>query len=204
MSRNKIGDTETNFDIRTIDSGISIGEYRALPRHPLILVLDNLRSAFNVGALFRLADCLRLEAIFLCGCTACPPNPKLLKTSMGTIDFVEWRYFSTTIEAVAELRSRRVMVWAAETVEGAISYEQAQIPDHLALILGNEALGVDSELLPLCDAIVEIPVYGLKNSLNVAQSCAVLGYHVVGRMQANKKAPEQSVQELLRSKEIRG
>jgi len=171
--------TETNFDVRTLDVGISPEEYALLPKTPLYIVLDNLRSAFNVGAIFRLCDVMRVKGLFLCGYTASPPHIKLYKTSLGTIDYVPWKKFETTKDAVLYLKEKNIPVWAAETAKGSQSYNEISVPPEVGIVFGNEALGVEKEIIDLCDALVEIPVYGFKNSMNVATSCAVIGFKIL-------------------------
>jgi 23S rRNA (guanosine2251-2'-O)-methyltransferase len=170
---------ETNFKVRSFDAAISYEEYRHLPKYPLYIILDNLRSAFNVGSIFRLCDCLRVEGLFLCGSTAFPPHIKLEKTSMRTVTYVPWKRFETTKEAVLFLKNSNIQVWAAETTPLAKPYDLVDYPEKVGIVFGNEALGVSSEVLGLCDAFVEIPMYGFKNSINVAAACAVIGSRFV-------------------------
>jgi tRNA G18 (ribose-2'-O)-methylase SpoU len=179
--RHKLGDTETNFQVRSFDAHIPLEEYAALEKNPIYIILDNLRSAFNVGSIFRLCDAMRVSGLFLCGYTASPPHVKLDKTSLGTIGYVPWKKFPSTAEAVAYLKERGVAVWAAETTSGSIPYNEAEYPSPLGIVFGNEALGVSAEALQLCDGLVEIPLYGFKNSINVAASCAVIGFAAIGR-----------------------
>ena len=113
--RNKKGDIETSFEVRSFDADMSLEAYNKLPKLPLYFILDNLRSAFNVGSIFRTCDILRVKGLFLCGYTAYPPHKKLEKTSLGTIDYVSWQYFETALEAITHLQQRHVPVWAAET-----------------------------------------------------------------------------------------
>ncbi len=176
------GDMETNFEIRTHDIAISKDEYEKLPKNPIYIILDNLRSAFNVGAIFRLADTMRVSGLFLCGYTAYPPHIKLEKTSLGTIDYVPWKHFETTLEAVEYLQKKNIPVWAAETTSHSESYSSISLPPAVGLVLGNEALGVSEEVIELCDKLVEIPTFGYKNSLNVATACSVIGYSLLERM----------------------
>ena len=178
MSRRR-GDMETNFDVRSFDSHLPLEEYRALPRTPIYIVLDHLRSAFNVGAVFRLCDTLRVSGLYLCGYTAHPPHRKLEKTSLGTIDYVPWRHFERTEDAIADLRSQGVPVWAVETTSHAERYDRVTYPSPIALVFGNEALGVSRPVLEACEGWVEIPTLGFKNSLNVATAVAVVGYLVL-------------------------
>jgi tRNA G18 (ribose-2'-O)-methylase SpoU len=177
---------ETNFEVRSQDAAISLEEYNLLAKNPLYIVLDNLRSAFNVGAIFRLCDVMRVEGLFLCGYTAFPPHKKLAKTSLGTIDFVPWKKFDSASAAVLFLRERGVPVWAAETTSKSRAYDAVDYPPRLGMVFGNEALGVEKEVLDLCDDVVEIPVYGFKNSLNVATSCAVIGCKILEGMRQKK------------------
>lgn len=179
-NRRRLGDMETNFCVRSFDVRIPLEEYAALEKNPVYIVLDNLRSAFNVGSIFRLCDAMRVSGLFLCGYTASPPHIKLEKTSLGTIDYVPWRKFASALEAVAYLRGQGVAVWAAETACGAVPYYAAEYPSPLGIVFGNEALGVSPEALEACDGLVEIPLYGFKNSINVAAACAVIGFAALG------------------------
>jgi len=197
--RRKIGDMETNFHVRSFDVHIPLDEYAALEKNPIYIILDNLRSAFNVGSIFRLCDAMRVSGLFLCGCTASPPHVKLDKTSLGTIDYVPWKKFESAADAVAYLRERGTAVWAAETVSGAAAYNAVAYPSPLGLVFGNEALGVSPEALGLCDGLVEIPLYGFKNSINVAAACAVVGFAALNSWEvgfrgagAEKNAPGQA------------
>ena len=175
MKNPGIDSVETNFKVRSFDAKISLEEYKCLPKNPLYMILDNLRSAFNVGSIFRLCDSLRVKELFLCGSTAFPPHIKLEKTSMGTMDYVPWRRYDKTTEAVLELKKQNIPIWAAETTPLAKPYTDCDYPEELGIVFGNEALGVSSDVMGLCDAFVEIPMFGFKNSINVAAACAVIG-----------------------------
>jgi len=184
-SRRKLkrGDMETGFEVRSFDAAIPLDEYRLMPRYPLYVILDNLRSAFNVGAIFRTCDALGAAGLFLCGYTACPPHVKLAKTSLGTPDYVPWKKFETALEAVWFLKGQGIPVWAAETTSASFSFEEAPYPRKLGIVLGNEALGVSREVLEACDALVEIPLHGFKNSLNVSVACGIIGFRALRGMQ---------------------
>jgi tRNA G18 (ribose-2'-O)-methylase SpoU len=182
----KRGDMETGFQVRSFDADISLEEYGLLPKHPVYIILDNLRSAFNVGAIFRLCDTMRVSGLFLCGYTASPPHIKLEKTSLGTIRYVPWKKFDTALDAVTYLHKQDIPVWAAETTSCSKKYSEMEVPEHIGIVFGNEALGVSRDVLAVCDDLVEIPVFGFKNSLNVATSCAVLGYSVLEKMEKKK------------------
>ncbi|MFW6245780.1 MAG: RNA methyltransferase [Fibrobacterota bacterium] len=186
--RHKLGDMETNYEVRSFDAHIPLEEYRRLEKNPLYIILDNLRSAFNVGSVFRLCDAMRVSGLFLCGYTAHPPHIKLEKTSLGTIEYVPWRHFESTVEAVKYLKRQKMQVWAAETTSCSLHYADVAYPSPVGIIFGNEALGVSKEVLDLCDNLVEIPLHGFKNSINVATSCAVIGFAALESMHKTKKA----------------
>lgn len=170
---------ETFYEVRSRDSSLPPEVFLHLPRHPLYIVLDNLRSAFNVGAIFRLADATRAQAVITCGYTAHPPHPKLAHTALGTTNTVPTYHCQSTTEALAELKRRGVQIIGLETVVGAKPYYAVRYRFPVAIVLGNEALGVSQPALRLCDEFVEIPVFGYKNSLNVATAAAVLLYELL-------------------------
>ena len=181
MNRPGPGDygKETSFEVRNHDSPLSREAYERLPKHPLQLVLDNLRSAFNVGSIFRTADTARLAGILTSGYTAHPPHPKLEKTALGTLEYIHTEHHDTTVAAVESLQGRNIPVWALETTSHSKTFTAVDYPRPLALVLGNEALGVSRDVLELADELVEIPMYGFKNSLNVAAAGAVVVFEVL-------------------------
>ena len=179
MRRGEDGWEETRFDVRSRDSPLPLEEYRRLPKFPVTLVLDNLRSAFNVGSIFRTADTARIERVITCGYTAHPPHPRLEKTALGTLDYVETSHRDSALMAVEELRRAGTPVWALETTSRSRTHTSVKYPRPVALVLGNEALGVEEEVLRACDELVEIPVFGFKNSLNVASACAVVLFEIL-------------------------
>ena len=180
---------ETSFEVRTCDSPLPLEQYAQLPKHPVHLVLDNLRSAFNVGSIYRTADTARLASVCTGGYTAHPPHPKLDKTALGTLDYVPTRHFASTLAAVDHLRDRGIAVWALETTSASRSYTAVEYPRPVGLVLGNEALGVDRAVLERCDQLVEIPMYGYKNSLNVAAACAVVVFEILRQWEVETAAP---------------
>ena len=180
MARREIsGEEESGFEVRSQDLDVELEQYRQWPKFPLWLVLDNLRSAFNVGAFYRLADIARLSGLVTCGYTAHPPHPRLDKTALGTLDFVDDEHVPATVDAITALKDRGIKVWAVETTSASKSYTNVTYPRPLALVFGNEALGIDRQVLDLCDGLIEIPVFGYKNSLNVASAAAVVSYEIL-------------------------
>src|SRR3989339_51674 len=174
---------ETQFTIRSFDSPLSFEEYQALPKNPVQVILDNLRSAYNVGSIFRTADAGCIEKVIPCGYPASPPHKKLIKTAVGTDRFVASQYFKDTSEAVCAVRAQGVPVIALETVEGACPYTDFVFPKPVCLVVGNEALGVSPEVLAVCDTIVSIPLRGFKNSLNVVCAFAVVLFEILRQWQ---------------------
>ena len=154
------------------------GEKKQSKQIPLYLVLDNLRSSFNVGSIFRTAECFGISKLFLCGYTSTPQNLKVQKTAMGTDKFVEWEQFPSTTQAIRKLKETGVRIYALETTSNAKNITEIEFVKPCALILGNEALGISKEILKIADEIVNIPVSGWKNSLNVGVTAAICCYEV--------------------------
>ena len=147
---------------------------------PLYLILDNLRSSFNVGSIFRTAECFGISEIFLCGYTATLENKKVRKTAMGTDKIVKWQHFEKTEEAIDFLKEKGVKIYALETTSNAKPIYETNFTKPCALIFGNEALGISKEILKMADEIVQIPISGWKNSLNVGVATGI-GCYVICR-----------------------
>ncbi|MCH2174610.1 MAG: RNA methyltransferase [Lentisphaeria bacterium] len=153
---------------------------QAEEKMPVVIVLDRLRSAFNVGNIFRLAEITGSQEVVTCGYTATPPHPKLEKSARGCDEIVACRHFETTKEAILALKEEGFKIWAVDTFDSAIKYTDLRLEfkQPIAFVVGNEALGIQQELLPFCDHFVKIPVYGFKNSLNVGNATAIILYKV--------------------------
>lgn len=168
--------------IRTCDAAHAEAEALALPTHPLALVLDNLRSAYNVGSLLRTADTARCAEVVTCGYCPHPPHAKIDKTAFNAARSVRTRHFEATAAALRALRAEGYALWAMETTERSLCYASAApLPPRLALVLGNEEVGVDPAVLEMCDALVEVPTFGVKNSLNVASAAPIVVFDVLRR-----------------------
>lgn len=154
----------------------SVEEFAAMRRIPVRVVLDNVRSAQNIGAFFRTADAFAIEHISLCGITATPPSKDIHKTALGAELTVEWSYHATTLQCVAELKAAGYRVLAVEQVEGAVMLDELQVePDvKYALVFGNEVAGVDQAVVDECDGAIEIPQAGTKHSVNVSVAGGVV------------------------------
>lgn len=171
---------ETFYEVRSRDSGLSAEKFAQLERRPIHVVLDNLRSAFNVGSVFRLADACRVSEVVCCGYTAHPPLRKLEQTAMGSTAAVPWRHADETALALAELKERGLMVVGVETAKDAVPFHRFDYRFPCAIVFGNEGYGLSQSALAECDAFVDLPVFGYKNSVNVAAAAAVLLYHLLG------------------------
>ena len=165
---------EKFYDVRRFDSPLGVR------RFPLAAILDNIRSPFNVGSIFRSADAFGVSGLALCGITPCPQSVKIERTAMGTIGTVNWKYHKETAGAVAEYRAKGWRVIAIETVEGAVPVREIGDFRETCFVFGNEEFGITDEILKLCDGIASIPVVGMKNSINVANSFAAVMYEASG------------------------
>jgi 23S rRNA (guanosine2251-2'-O)-methyltransferase len=159
----------------------SVDEFKKAEKIPLVVVLENIRSAYNVGSVFRTADAFLVKAIYIVGYSANPPHKEIKKTALGAEETVEWKYFKTSAEAIDELKKDAFNVYAVEQVEnslklGAIAFEKA---DKLAVVFGNEVTGVEQSTIALCDGCIEIPQAGMKHSLNIATAAGIVLWEVV-------------------------
>lgn len=182
---------------------MNVEEFKASDKMPLVVVLDDVRSMYNVGSVFRTADAFRVEAIYLCGITACPPHPEIHKTALGAEDTVEWRYFKDTMEAVADLKARGYFVYSIEQCEGSTKLQEldanlekrasslqqedsslSALRSSLksAIIMGNEVKGVKQEVVDASDGCIEIPQFGTKHSLNVSTTAGIVIWEFAKRL----------------------
>ncbi len=148
------------------------------PTIPLYLILDDLRSAFNVGSIFRSAECFGVSHIYLCGYTPSPENKKVQKTAMGTDKYVKWSAHNSVEQVVTKLKKDGFMIYALETTTNASDISKIKFKKPAALILGNEALGLSKETLKFADEIIQIPLLGWKNSLNVGVCAAICCFEI--------------------------
>ena len=153
---------------------ISKADFEQAKKTPIIIVLDNIRSLSNVGAFFRTADAFRIEALYLCGITACPPHREIHKTALGADETVSWRYFETTEQACQMLKAENYRIFAVEQVEGSVLLHDFKFEPHTAYLLGNEVEGVSEAALPYCDGAIELPQEGTKHSLNVSVCAGIV------------------------------
>ncbi len=155
---------------------INAEEYKASEKTPLIIILDNIRSLNNIGSVFRTADAFLVKKIYLCGITAKPPHKDIQKTALGAQDSVEWEYAENVMEVVSKLQNEGVFVASIEQAELAVNLNDFSVQKELtyAVIFGNEVKGVQQKVVTASDAVIEIPQFGTKHSLNISVSVGVV------------------------------
>lgn len=188
--------------LKTIEMNrLSVEEFKEAEKLPLIVVLDDVRSLYNVGSVFRTCDAFRVEAVYLCGITATPPHPEIHKTALGGEDSVSWKYFPTAVEAVEELKQNGWFVYSIEQVEGSTKLQNLQVGGNgaemaagsvvdkgadaaepcctrkekkFAVVFGNEVKGVHQEVVDASNGCLEIPQFGTKHSMNVSVTAGIV------------------------------
>lgn len=166
---------------------ISLEDAREQPRAPIFAILDHIRSAHNVGSMFRTADGANLAELLLCGYTPTPPHRHLAKTALGAVDVVPWRHCASTPEAIEIARGRGAQVLGVEFTAASVALYEHDFSLPLALVMGNEVDGLQPEILGLCDGVVHLPMHGLKNSLNVSVAFGIAVYEVLRRLPQDKR-----------------
>lgn len=151
-------------------------EFKQSQKMPLVVVLDDVRSMYNVGSVFRTSDAFRVSSIYLCGITATPPHAEIHKTALGAEDTVDWRHFDNTMDAVQSLRNEGYHIFSIEQCEGSTMLQNLSLNPELkyAVILGNEVKGVKQEVVDASDSCLEIPQFGTKHSLNVSTTAGMI------------------------------
>ena len=160
---------------------LSVEEFREAKKTPLVVVLDDVRSMYNVGSVFRTGDAFRIEALYLCGISATPPATEIHKTALGAEDSVEWQHFDSALEAVKRLKENGYVVLAVEQCEGSTKLHEF-IPEQdkkYAVVLGNEVKGVHQDVIDACDGCLEIVQLGTKHSMNVSVTAGIIMYRFV-------------------------
>lgn len=174
---------------RTVKENIKLkGGLRKInksPRNEIYLVLDNIRSMYNIGAMFRTADAVRVKKIFLCGICATPPRNKIYKTSLGTVEWVDWEYHKKAASAIKKLKEKGIQVVCLEQTDDSIDFTKAKYKLPVAIVLGHELRGISNDALSLADLRVEIPMHGRANSLNVATAAGVILFDVIAKTRAS-------------------
>ena len=173
-----------NRKLLNIELGrVSAEEYRNLPDSGIVVVLDNIRSAHNVGSAFRSSDSFKVDKVVLCGICAVPPSAEIHKSALGAENSVEWEHFDDTADAVRRLKQDGYVVVSVEQTENSVKLDEF-VPDpgaRYALVFGNEVAGVGQDVVDASDFSLEIPQYGTKHSLNVSVSVGIVLWHIVSR-----------------------
>lgn len=167
---------------------VSVAEFKKQAKHPFTIVLDNIRSAHNVGSAFRTADAFALEQIVLCGISAKPPHREILKTAIGATDAVDWVYFEDTKSAVESLKKAGYQIIGVEQTDESVALTEVNIEKKhkYAFVFGNEVKGISEEILPLLDLCLEIPQFGTKHSLNISVCLGIVVWEMFRQWKSNE------------------
>lgn len=159
----------------------TVGEVRVAEKNPIVVVLENIRSAYNVGSVFRTADAFLIESIYIVGYAPRPPHKEIKKTALGAEESVDWKYFPNSQEAIGHLRAEGFKILAIEQAENSQALQSVSLsPDErIAVVFGNEVTGLEQSTIALCDACIEIPQLGMKHSLNIATAAGVVLWELV-------------------------
>ncbi len=148
--------------------------YTSKLKREIIVILDNIRSALNVGAILRTCDGLGVSEIYICGISPTPEHPKVIKTALGAQDHISWKYEKSTLNAIKNLQELDYELYAVEQTKSSKDFSKITYPDKVALIFGHEITGVSAEVLNNVDKHIEIPMFGIKNSFNVATTVGII------------------------------
>ena len=164
---------------------LSVEAFKEVKKTPIIIILDNIRSLNNIGSVFRTSDAFLIEKIYLCGITATPPHKDIHKTALGSTETVDWEYAENTIDLVENLKSKDVKICSIEQAENATMLNDFKVEPNTkyALVFGNEVKGVAQNVVTASDAVIEIPQFGTKHSLNISVSCGVVTWDLFSKLQ---------------------
>lgn len=153
-----------------------IGEYRVKEKIPVVIVLDDIRSALNVGSVFRTSDAYLIDKIYLCGITAKPPHKEITKSAIGATDSVEWEYYDNANDCLTDLKNENYTILGIEQTDKSIRLDQYEVLKDIkyALVFGNEVNGLTNGLIPLLDDAIELPQFGTKHSLNISVCAGIV------------------------------
>ena len=159
----------------------TVEEFKQAEKNKIIVLLDNIRSAYNVGSIFRTADAFLIECIFVCGYTPPPTHRQVHKTALGAVDTVDWIQFENIQDAILLLKENGYQVYSIEQAEQSISLEKFILPSSkkIAVVFGNEVTGVQDIAMQQCNGCIEIPQHGMKHSLNVSVAAGIVLWKLV-------------------------
>jgi len=169
-------------------SRLSIDEFKNSSKTPVIVILDNIRSAHNVGSVFRTCDAFLIDKIILCGITAIPPNKEIRKTALGSSESVDWRYYKNTEEVIVRLKKEDYQIISVEQANKSIKLESFRPENEkkYAIIFGNEIKGISQKIIDNSDTVIEIPQFGTKHSLNVSVSAGIVIWDIFSKISLNQ------------------
>ena len=169
---------------------LSANDYKSVSKIPLVIVLDDIRSAHNVGSVFRTADAFLIEAIYICGFTPFPPNREIQKTALGASETVSWKYFKSIDEAITELKNSEYKIAVVEQTEKKIMLNDFSFSDNAktAIVFGNEVGGVSQSVVDAADVCIEVPQFGTKHSLNIAVCAGIVIWELFQRMRRRNQS----------------
>jgi tRNA G18 (ribose-2'-O)-methylase SpoU len=153
-----------------------------MERNSLVIILNDIRSTLNVGAILRTADAVLVEKVYLCGITATPKHPKVSKTSLGAENYVSWEHVNDINKLIDVLKKDHYQVVGLELDQKAVSFWEAKYKKKMALIVGNEVEGIPNKIIKLCDLVIKIPMFGQKESLNVATAVGIATYEIIRKL----------------------
>jgi len=162
-----------------------LNEISSIKRLPVAVVAENIRSLYNVGSIFRTSDGASIEKLWLCGYTGYPPRKEIEKTALGSVDSVPWEYNEDTFSVVKSLKDNGYCIAALEHTDKSCFYNKAEYNFPLCLIIGNEVEGLSREIIALCDMAIELPMHGIKQSLNVSVAYGIMIYHLLAEFKKN-------------------
>jgi len=161
---------------------VNVEEFKQLEKIPVVVVLDNVRSTHNVGAVFRTSDAFRIAEIHLCGITPKPPHRDIEKSALGATESVDWKSFTNTAESIQALRDEGYRIWCIEQVDKSVSLERWEwTGEKIALVFGHEVFGVDEKIVAAADGAIEIPQAGTKHSLNISVTAGIVLWTCFGQ-----------------------
>lgn len=167
---------------------LSVNGFKQANKTPIIIILDNIRSLNNIGSVFRTSDAFLVEKIYLCGITAKPPHKDIHKTALGSTETVDWQYAESTISLIEKLKDLKIKIISIEQAKNAKMLNNFKVETNTkyAFVFGNEVKGVAQEVVNASDAVIEIPQFGTKHSLNISVSCGVVVWDVFSKLKALK------------------
>ncbi len=164
---------------------INIEEFKRATKTPVTIILDNVRSAINVGSILRTSDAFLIEKIILCGITAIPPDKEIRKTALGATDSVKWEFFENTINAVSKLKAEGYHIIGIEQTDKSTMLNDISLPKKsIAIIMGNEVNGVAQEVINMCNEAIEVPQFGTKHSLNISVATGIVIWELWKKLNA--------------------